>query len=103
MSQEVVDGLVSMKGYEQITVTTSANATLNSAKFRNATCAVIRVSGSIRYTLDSDNADLTLSTSVGMPWDGTDGDLVVPIQDLSKFAMRAVSANVTADCLYIIR
>ncbi len=103
MSLEVVDGLVTMEGYEQLTVSNTALG-LTSAKYRKANVAVIRVSADIRYTLDNTNADLTLSASVGMTWASTDGDLVIPLADLSTFRMIRVGASdVTADCLYVIR
>jgi len=107
MAQYVVDGAVSMIGYEQLTVSTTALG-FTEAKYTKsngaANVAVIRVSADIRYTLDNANTDLTLSASVGMTWASTDGDLVIPMDDLSKFRMiRIGGSDVTADCLYLSR
>jgi hypothetical protein len=101
MANYVVDGNVSQAGYEQLTVSSTPKA-LTAGVYDTASCAVIRVSGDIRYILDS--TSVTISASNGMPWNATDGDLVIPMDDLSKFRMiRVDGSNVTADCLYLYR
>lgn len=107
MSQYVVDGNVQMVGYEVLTISNSAIG-FTEAKYsktgKTANTAVVNFNGPIRYTLDNTNTDLVLSDTVGMYWDSSSGDLVIPMEDLSKVRfIRVDSTDVEAHCLYILR
>lgn len=107
MSTYVANGPVQMIGYEDLTISTTAVG-FTEAKYNksngSANTVWIRVSADVRMTLNSDNTDLTLSSSSGITIKSTDPLFELVMDDLSKVKfIRVGGTDVTANIMYLAK
>ena len=97
-SSPTSDAQITQVGYQQITVDASNISYFDPTIYKDATKAAVIVSGDIRYLLDRNNIP-PLTSTYGMPWKNSYGNLVIP-SNLSSFGMISATGSITADCIY---